>query len=75
MGGKLIDYILASSSATPVLQPRKIKHGIFTNYYIDGGFLMDCLSKKLYKMVMKIFLLLIDLFTTNSWGIYERSKS
>ena len=38
MGDKLIDYILASSSATPVLQPRKIKHGIFTHYYIDGGF-------------------------------------
>lgn len=53
MGDKLIDYILTSSSATPVLQPRKIKNGIFTNYYIDGGFLMDYLSKKLWKMGMR----------------------
>ena len=38
MGDKLIDYVIASSSATPVLQPHKIKHGFIYNYYIDGGF-------------------------------------
>lgn len=38
MGKKLIDYVIASCSATPVLQPHKIKHGFIYNYYIDGGF-------------------------------------
>ena len=38
MGDKLIDYVIASSRATPVLQPHKIKHGFIYNYYVDGGF-------------------------------------
>ena len=45
MGEKLIDDILATSSATPVLQPRKIKHGIFTNESIGnvpGGNIAYC---------------------------------
>ena len=38
MGNKLIDYVIASCSATPVLQPHKIKYGLIYNWYVDGGF-------------------------------------
>ena len=38
MGNKLIDYVIASCSATPVLQPHKIRHGFIYNWYVDGGF-------------------------------------
>ena len=38
MGNKLIDYVIASCSATPVLQPHKIKYGLIYHWYVDGGF-------------------------------------
>lgn len=48
MGKKMIDYVLASSAAAPVLQPRKIKHLFVNNYYLDGGYFDNlCIEKAL----------------------------